>query len=116
MQETRLLLKNTYANDVPVKACGYEVVDAWGRIFEGILDETGHAVVVGLAPGPAQVRYGKDASDTFSPESYVGTPSWPPEQAPTTDNHRAQRLNSALLSAYREERVQFLNPGEPDEG
>ncbi|HEM7878509.1 TPA: hypothetical protein U2L31_004927 [Burkholderia contaminans] len=77
MKETRLLLEHAYANGGVVSNGSYEVEDAHGRVFTGTLDETGRALVVGLAPGPARVRFGDDPANSWDESSYFGTPAWP---------------------------------------
>lgn len=77
MKETRLQLENTYANGRAVSHGSYEVEDAHGRVFTGTLDEAGRALVVGLAPGPARLRFGADPADPWDESSYIGTPAWP---------------------------------------
>lgn len=77
MKETRLQLENTYANGVAVSHGSYEVEDARGRVFAGTLDEAGRALVVGLAPGPARVRFGADPAAPWDKSSYRGAPAWP---------------------------------------
>ncbi|MCA7993982.1 hypothetical protein LGM63_25345 [Burkholderia cepacia] len=78
MKETRLQLENIRANGAAVSHGSYEVEDSRGRIFSGTLDEAGRALVVGLAPGPARVRFGADPADPWDKRSYIGTPAWPP--------------------------------------
>ena len=78
MKETRQQLENIRANGAAVSHGSYEVEDSRGRIFSGTLDEAGRALVVGLAPGPARVRFGADPADPWDKRSYIGTPAWPP--------------------------------------
>ncbi|VWC73173.1 ImpA family type VI secretion-associated protein [Burkholderia contaminans] len=99
MSETRLLLKNNYADGTGVGHCSYEVEDAHGRCFKGTLDANGQAEVVGLAPGPARVHYGSPPTDTFAPDSYRGVRQWPAPPAPTV-SRRAEAL--AALAMKRE--------------
>jgi len=99
MSETRLLLKSTYSDGTGVGHCSYEVEDAHGRVFKGTLDANGQAEVVGLAPGPARLRYGSPPADTFSPDSYLGVQQWPAPPAPTV-SRRAEAL--AALSMKRD--------------
>lgn len=81
MKVNCLLLTNTYANGAAPQNCTYEVVDAHGHTFMGTLDASGQALVEGLAPGPATVRFGTDSADPWAESSYFGCPEWPPASA-----------------------------------
>ncbi|MFJ1212575.1 hypothetical protein [Burkholderia pyrrocinia] len=105
MNGTRLLLKNTYANGAAVSQGSYEVEDAHGRIFKGTLDETGCAVVVGLAPGPVRVRFGGDPADPWAESGHGGSPVWPAVPVEARSVSRSAYLEALLADALAAQRA-----------
>ncbi|WP_153101225.1 type VI secretion system Vgr family protein [Paraburkholderia hayleyella] len=91
---------SSFANGAGIAGGTYEVEDALGKVFKGKLNDAGHNIVSGAAPGPARVQYGKDPADTFATASYFGGPTWPaePQQGIT---QRAQALASSLVAAQQ---------------
>ncbi|WP_278940097.1 type VI secretion system Vgr family protein [Pseudomonas helleri] len=75
-----LELLQQYANGLAFKGGQYQVEDALGQVFKGVLDANGFAAVAGLAPGPANVQFNKDPVDVWTDPGFPG----PHEQIETT--------------------------------
>ncbi|EHD1638553.1 type VI secretion system tip protein VgrG [Salmonella enterica] len=93
-----LKLHNLYGNKRGLESGSFEVEDAFGKLFKGVLDATGRSVVSGAAPGPAKIRFGPDPADPWSEASYVGVPKWP-EIPPNGGTSMAQSLLADVTSS-----------------
>lgn len=70
-----------YVTDAPVDKNTIAVKDSLGAIHKGTLDESGRAIVSGLAPGAVSVQYGHDPHDSWVMGSYLKPPRWQPAGA-----------------------------------
>ncbi|WP_434677369.1 type VI secretion system tip protein VgrG [Pseudomonas sp. R1-18] len=112
-----LELFNRYASQRGINAGAFEVTDALGMRHTGTLDAKGFARVAGAAPGPAQVIFGGDPSDTWSPSSQVASSAWPPALPDAGDIPTVVRplIDRALNSARpTKDFAQLATPSFPD--
>ena len=76
----------------------YQVIDALGAIKTGKLDKQGHAMVSGLATGPAKVKLDKDPRDPWKKAQNFGKYQWPKSESPA-DAATAQSSASSFIDS-----------------
>jgi hypothetical protein len=74
----------------------YQVTDAMGQVFNGVLNDQGFAVVNAVSPGPTAVDFKQDPADPWDAASYFNnlkkefaSPPAPPAPHPTLDEVEA---------------------------
>ena len=76
----------------------YQVIDALGVVKKGKLDKQGHAMVAGLATGPAKVKLDKDPRDPWKKPQNFGKYQWPKSES-ASDAATAQGSASSFIDS-----------------